>query len=96
MRVSVSLSQTSPEKSLAPLSYSDDDDSRGRHTTRLHNPEALARQRNSGQGITLVGCVSGIGAGIVRRLHEDGHQIITVDIQSADVNADLATPREDY
>lgn len=39
----------------------------------------------------ITGGASGIGAGIVDRLRADQHQIITVDIQQADIEADLST-----
>ena len=37
------------------------------------------------------GSASGIGAALSRRLREDGHRVIGVDLRDADVTADLAT-----
>ena len=37
------------------------------------------------------GSASGIGAALSRRLREDGHRVIGVDLRDADVTSDLAT-----
>ena len=39
----------------------------------------------------VTGGASGIGAGIVKRLRESGHEVLTVDLRGADIEADLAT-----
>ena len=39
----------------------------------------------------ITGGASGIGAGIVDRLQQDGHQVIVVDLHNADIEADLST-----
>ena len=39
----------------------------------------------------VTGGASGIGAGIVDRLQQDGHQVIVVDLHNADIEADLST-----
>lgn len=40
----------------------------------------------------ITGSASGIGAATVERLLANGHKVIGVDIQNADVTADLSTP----
>ena len=40
----------------------------------------------------ITGAASGIGAATAARLRQDGHTVIGVDIQQADIVADLATP----
>lgn len=42
--------------------------------------------------IAITGSASGIGASLAKRLVEEGHQVIGVDVNQADVVADLATP----
>ena len=39
----------------------------------------------------MTGGATGIGAAIKQQLTEDGHQVIVVDIQNADIKADLST-----
>ncbi|MEE3241136.1 MAG: SDR family oxidoreductase [Pseudomonadota bacterium] len=39
----------------------------------------------------ITGGASGIGAGIVDRLQQDGHQVIVVDLHNADIEADLSS-----
>ena len=39
----------------------------------------------------VTGSASGIGAATVTRLRADGHRVILVDIQQADIQADLTT-----
>jgi len=39
----------------------------------------------------ITGGASGIGAGIVDRLQQDGHQVIVVDLYNADIEADLSS-----
>lgn len=38
----------------------------------------------------VTGAASGIGAAIVARLEAQGHEVITVDLRNADINADLS------
>ena len=40
----------------------------------------------------MTGSASGIGAAIRQRLLDEGHQLLAVDLHSADINADLSTP----
>lgn len=40
----------------------------------------------------MTGAASGIGAATTERLRAEGHRVITVDLQAADVRADLSTP----
>lgn len=40
----------------------------------------------------VTGSASGMGAAVVERLRAAGHSVVTVDIQEADVVADLSTP----
>ncbi len=40
----------------------------------------------------VTGSASGMGAAVVKKLHDDGHSVIGVDIKDADVVADLSTP----
>ncbi|MAE95049.1 MAG: NAD-dependent epimerase [Deltaproteobacteria bacterium] len=42
--------------------------------------------------IAITGAASGIGAALSKRLVEEGHRVIGVDVQQADVVADLSTP----
>lgn len=39
----------------------------------------------------VTGSASGMGHGVVRRLRESGHTVITVDLTDADITADLST-----
>lgn len=41
----------------------------------------------------ITGGASGIGAGIVDRLRSDQHEVFTVDLRNADIEADLSTPK---
>ena len=41
--------------------------------------------------IAITGAASGIGAALAKRLESDGHRVIGVDVQQADIVADLAT-----
>ncbi|MBO9522073.1 MAG: SDR family oxidoreductase [Nocardioidaceae bacterium] len=38
------------------------------------------------------GAASGIGAAVMHRLERDGHRVLGIDLQGADVTADLSTP----
>ncbi len=40
----------------------------------------------------VTGSASGIGAATVERLRQDGHEVITLDLRNADIQADLSTP----
>lgn len=42
--------------------------------------------------IAITGAASGIGAALRKRLEGDGHRVVGVDIQQADIVADLSTP----
>ena len=42
--------------------------------------------------IAITGSASGIGAATAKRLRDEGHRVIGVDLRDADVIADLATP----
>lgn len=42
--------------------------------------------------VVVTGAASGMGAATAARLHRDGHQVLGVDLASADVAADLGTP----
>ena len=42
--------------------------------------------------IAITGAASGIGGALKQRLESDGHRVIGVDIQSADIVADLSRP----
>ena len=42
--------------------------------------------------IAITGAASGIGAATAKALTQDGHRVIGVDVQAADIVADLATP----
>jgi NAD(P)-dependent dehydrogenase (short-subunit alcohol dehydrogenase family) len=42
--------------------------------------------------IGISGCATGIGAATRERLEADGHRLIGIDIQNAEILADLATP----
>jgi len=44
--------------------------------------------------IAVTGAASGIGAATVERLASGGHRIVTVDLHDADVEVNLADPRE--
>lgn len=48
---------------------------------------------NSIMGLYCVtGGASGIGAGIVEKLRAEGHDVFTVDLRNADIEADLSSP----
>jgi len=42
--------------------------------------------------IAITGAASGIGAATAKRLEGDGHRVIGIDVRTADIVADLATP----
>ena len=42
--------------------------------------------------IAISGCATGIGAACRKRLEEDGHDVVGIDIKSAEVIADLSQP----
>ena len=42
--------------------------------------------------IAITGAASGIGAALSKRLIDEGQRVIGIDVQQADVVADLATP----
>lgn len=47
---------------------------------------------SGGRTYAVTGSASGMGAAVVERLRTAGHSVVTVDIQQADVVADLSTP----
>ena len=68
----------------------------GHHEVDVHSPHGAQRQRGGRKPpvrtIAITGSASGIGAATRAQLEASGHRIIGVDLEGADVNADLADP----